>query len=359
MTSSPVAGRGREAEHAAGVGLPPAIERAGGQRHPPVKEVLKHRRVGVDLVGELVEVGDAARCPRRRDRRGRRAARRSSPAPEPPRGGPGTPPRGARLLCGPSLLEQARRGAVALRGAGGGRAPSPSADRSERRGWDSNPRTERTRSTAFKAAAFNRSATPPGCARSVTRSSNGRRRSITLESLDGDARVAQLGRRPALRAGRDRARRRPASELAEIVAAAAARAVGCAPRARATRSPTSRSPTGSWSASTGSTGCSPVDREAGLVKVEAGIVLGELSRGSTSSGWRSRISATSTARPSPARSPPARTAPAPRFRASRLRSRQSISSSPTAARSRSPPPTHRATSRSRGSGSGRWGSSTR
>ena len=38
----------------------------------------------------------------------------------------------------------------------------------KRRGWDSNPRTERTRSTAFKAAAFDRSATPPGAGPSLT-----------------------------------------------------------------------------------------------------------------------------------------------------------------------------------------------
>ena len=56
----PLAGRGREAEHAAGVGLAPAVERPGGQRHAPVKEVLEHRRVGADLVGEGAEVGDLA-----------------------------------------------------------------------------------------------------------------------------------------------------------------------------------------------------------------------------------------------------------------------------------------------------------
>src|SRR6187397_1114859 len=37
-----------------------------------------------------------------------------------------------------------------------------SRDITERRGWDSNPRDALRRLTAFKAAAFNRSATPPG-----------------------------------------------------------------------------------------------------------------------------------------------------------------------------------------------------
>ena len=92
------------------------------------------------------------------------------------------------------------------------------------------------------------------------------------------AAVAQLGGRPGVLAGGDRAPRHARGARRRSSARRPSAGCRCAPRARGTRSPRSRSPTGSWSTLGRLDRVLSVDRPPGLVKVEAGIVLGELNR---------------------------------------------------------------------------------
>src|SRR3954447_6772364 len=80
--------------------------------------------------------------------------------------------------------------------------------RLKRRGRDSNPRTGETRSAAFKAAAFDHSATPPGLDQArVAREIAGARLGLDGDDRDPAGRaapadLAQLDRRSELLPGR-------------------------------------------------------------------------------------------------------------------------------------------------------------
>ena len=142
-------------------------------------------------------------------------------------------------------------------------APAQRALAFQRRGWDSNPRTGRTRSTAFKAAAFNRSATPPGTGCSLT----------NYACADGCA-VAATGRAISVASRRRSSGRRPASSSPRSSARAAERGLhGARARARALVHRRRAHRRGDDPLDRARPGARRSIRAAGLVKVEAGIVL--------------------------------------------------------------------------------------